>query len=131
MKTYNCLTCGKESLWSYQKGNKYCSTNCQREFQTKERIRQWLEEGKDWSLAVPKWVIRHLSETNGYRCSVCGITEHNGKYLTLEVDHIDGQSTNNDVNNLRLICPNCHSQTDTYKKKNNGKGRSYRKNTPL
>lgn len=125
-KTYNCLTCGIECKSSYQKANKYCSVACQKEYQTQERIKQWLEEGKDWNLAVPKWVVRHLSDTNGYACSCCGISEWNGKSITLEVDHIDGQSSNNDVNNLRLICPNCHSQTDTYKNKNFGNGRSYR-----
>lgn len=86
-----------------------------------------VRRGKDWKLAVPKWAVRHLSETNGYSCSCCGISEWNGQHITLEVDHIDGQSANNNVNNLRLLCPNCHSQTDTYKAKNKGNGRTYRK----
>lgn len=48
-------------------------------------------------------------------CSVCGTPdEWNGVHLTLHIDHIDGDTYNNEPSNLRLLCPNCHSQTDTY-----------------
>jgi hypothetical protein len=53
-----------------------------------------------------------------YNCSMCKIKEWNGKILVLELDHIDGNRTNHSVNNLRLLCPNCHSQTDTFRGKN-------------
>jgi Zn finger protein HypA/HybF involved in hydrogenase expression len=49
------------------------------------------------------------------KCSACGIEkEWNGKPLTLQVDHIDGDRFNNVISNLRFLCPNCHSQTITY-----------------
>ena len=50
-------------------------------------------------------------------CSVCLIDSWNGKPIKLELDHIDGSRTNHALSNLRLLCPNCHSQTDTYRSK--------------
>lgn len=49
-----------------------------------------------------------------YECSVCGITEWNGSPITLQLDHIDGNRHDNRIENLRLLCPNCHSQTETF-----------------
>lgn len=52
---------------------------------------------------------------NDKRCVECGNgTTHNGKPLTLQLDHSDGDSTNNEIVNLRFLCPNCHTQTPTY-----------------
>lgn len=52
-------------------------------------------------------------------CECCGITDTwNGKKLNLHLDHIDGDKFNNKLDNLRILCPNCHSQTDTYAGKN-------------
>lgn len=54
-------------------------------------------------------------------CEVCGIFEWNGLPIQCELDHIDGDKTNHRIDNLRVICPNCHSQTETYRFKR-GKG---------
>jgi predicted HNH restriction endonuclease len=45
----------------------------------------------------------------------------------LELEHKDGNGENNDLKNICLLCPNCHSQTATYKNKNKGNGRHYRR----
>ena len=49
-----------------------------------------------------------------YKCDICGITEWNNKTLSLELDHINGKNNDNRLENLRFLCPNCHSQTSTY-----------------
>ena len=127
MKTYKCLHCNKDSSYVRQKVNKYCSLQCQMDYQYTNRIKQWLDEGKDWTGMIPNWVRKYLKETFGDCCSVCSINEYNGLPIVLECDHIDGNHTNNSIENLRLICPNCHSQTVTYKNKNKGNGRTSRR----
>lgn len=47
-------------------------------------------------------------------CSICGLTDWLGKPITLQLDHINGQNTDNRIENLRILCPNCHTQTDTF-----------------
>jgi 5-methylcytosine-specific restriction endonuclease McrA len=51
-------------------------------------------------------------------CNSCGITQWLNKPAPLELDHIDGDRTNNKLENLRILCANCHAQTDTYCGKN-------------
>lgn len=59
----------------------------------------------------------------GYKCENCGIDSWLGKKLIIELDHVDGNNRNNSKENLKLLCPNCHSQTPTWKKhKINNKG---------
>lgn len=49
------------------------------------------------------------------KCEMCGIgNEWNGKPLTLQLDHINGDHSDNRLENLRILCPNCHSQTSTW-----------------
>jgi hypothetical protein len=52
----------------------------------------------------------------GYQCSnpLCNISEWQDLKITLQVDHIDGNNTNDSIDNLRLLCPNCHHETDTF-----------------
>lgn len=48
------------------------------------------------------------------KCEVCGLTEWNGKSISLELHHMDGDRRNNELSNLQILCPNCHSQTTNY-----------------
>lgn len=57
-----------------------------------------------------------------HKCSCCDNTEWNGVPIPLELDHIDGNNTNHLLSNLRMLCPNCHAQTDTYRGKNKSEG---------
>ena len=56
-----------------------------------------------------------------YKCSCCGIDSWLGKPLSLQLDHINGINNDHRIENLRFLCPNCHSQTDTYAGKNIGR----------
>ena len=72
-------------------------------------------EGKHPQYQSSKLRIRLISE--GYKdakCECCGITEWNNQTAPLEVDHIDGNNSNHRLENLRILCPNCHSQTSTH-----------------
>ena len=53
------------------------------------------------------------------KCEECGITEWNNKPLTLQIHHINGIHNDHRINNLKLLCPNCHSQTENYAGANN------------
>lgn len=50
------------------------------------------------------------------KCENCGIEKWLEKELSLELDHINGINTDNRINNLRILCPNCHSQTETFRR---------------
>lgn len=58
-----------------------------------------------------------------YKCECCQLDSWNGQNITLELDHINGINNDNRLDNLRLLCPNCHSQTPTFR----GRGRNGRK----
>lgn len=61
-----------------------------------------------------------------YQCSECNISDrYNNKLIVLHLDHINGIYNDNRIENLRFLCPNCHSQTDTYCGKNKGVERKY------
>lgn len=69
------------------------------------------------SIRFPKVKEKLIRE--GYRedkCELCGISEWQGKKIVLEVHHKDGNHYNNTINNLQLLCPNCHSIQEVHKK---------------
>lgn len=59
----------------------------------------------------------YILKTNilDYKCSICGIDEWNSQPIVLEIDHINGDKYDNRKENLRFLCPNCHSQTETFR----------------
>ena len=102
-----CDVCNDEFQWmpSQTKG-KYCCRDCQITGTLKNKI-----ESGSYTRANASTYFKRTTE---YKCSCCGITEWNDKPLALQMDHIDGNNTNNVVENLRWLCPNCHTQTDTW-----------------
>ena len=57
-------------------------------------------------------------EVFSHQCSCCGLTKWNDQPIPLELDQINGDNKDNSLSNLRLLCPNCHAQTPTYRGKN-------------
>jgi len=81
-------------------------------------------EGLHPNYQTNKLRIRLIKE--GFKpdeCEVCGIDKWLGNKISLELDHIDGDKHNHKYDNLRIVCPNCHSQTSTYRGKNIGANR--------
>jgi hypothetical protein len=120
-----CKNCGSP----LGRRGSYCSNPCQQEFQRNERIREWLETGQ--ARVHPRsdhYVKAYLAKEQQNTCAVCGQgTVHNGMLLNFILDHIDGNSENNARENLRLVCPNCDSQLPTFKNRNHGNGRYFRR----
>jgi endogenous inhibitor of DNA gyrase (YacG/DUF329 family) len=126
MKVYNCLHCQKENKWGRSKTNKYCDNVCQGMFKWVNETVGRIERGEvsDGSPALKKYLIEKFGE----KCSECGQeSSWNNKPLVLQLDHIDGDSDNNFPSNIRMLCPNCHSQTENFGSK--GKGSRYKKIT--
>lgn len=126
MKVYNCLCCGKENKWGYSKTNKFCDSKCQQDWIWKNETIPKIEAGE--CTHNSRVLKPYLIEKHGEKCSECGQENTwNNKPLVLQLDHIDGDSDNNFPKNLRLLCPNCHSQTENFGSK--GKGSRYKKST--
>lgn len=126
---YKCLFCDKEARILRQKANKYCSNKCQLNFQSEQKLKNWLKTGviENKCLQTPHWLKRYILDRQDGKCAECGIKDWNGKELVLDLEHKDGNSENNKEENLCCLCPNCHSQTPTYKAKNKGSGRTHRR----
>ena len=71
---------------------------------------------------ISRLKIRLINEGRlEYKCACCGnIGEWQGQKLTLQLDHINGKNNDHRIENLRFLCPNCHSITETYAGKNKG-----------
>jgi hypothetical protein len=122
----HCLRCSEPILGS---GVLYCSRNCSHEHRL-ERFAEKLLGGTEVlsSGSVPA-IRRCLIRLRGEQCESCGWNKRHSvtNRVPLEVHHVDGNFENNRVDNVQLLCPNCHSLTPTFRNLNKGKGRAYRK----
>ncbi len=123
-----CLNCN--NIIEYY-GKKFCSNECEHLYRSKEAYKKFLEtEGKENDpFYTPKIFKKYFLQEQNNECAICHCEPiHNNKELVFVMDHIDGHCTNNKRENIRLICPNCDSQLDTYKSKNKHSDRTDRYN---
>ena len=124
---HTCLNCGK--TFEGNTNRKFCSNECSCEFRHKTAYSDFLENPEKYCNGgyTPKNFKKFFLEEQGEKCAICGGEPfHNGKPLVFVLDHIDGDASNNRRENLRMICPNCDSQLDTFKSKNkNSTRRNY------
>lgn len=129
-KEKKCLKCGNPVK---SRGSIFCSQKCCVEYKKEQKYKHYLEHQDEFvgKEITYEWLKPIILKEQDYECAIegctCG-TEWNGKELHFVLDHIDGDATNNKRENLRLVCPNCDSQLDTFKSRN--KGKSTRKYKP-
>lgn len=97
----------------------YCSGACHQVARTTQKALS--------GLCVPSTLKRYLLMVKERKCEICQTAGWMEKEVPLIMDHIDGDHRNNKIENLRLVCGNCDMQLPTYKAKNKGKGRLYRR----
>lgn len=118
----SCLNCEKNII----KGRKFCCRDCY----LKNRITKIEEKIENGNLTLySKSYKKYLIEKYGEKCMKCNWCEIHpltGK-VPIQMEHKDGNSYNNSLENLELLCPNCHSLTLTYGALNKGNGRKNRK----
>jgi endogenous inhibitor of DNA gyrase (YacG/DUF329 family) len=118
----SCVHCGAAIDF---KSQKFCSNRCRADFDWVLRKNQIAQTG----VGSGKHLKRYLIEEYGEVCMECGWGERNvaSGCVMIELEHIDGNNENNTLSNVKLLCPNCHSLTPTYRSLNIGNGRKSRR----
>ena len=129
-----CTICGGVT-GTYDR--KYCSRECLSYSMRPSWHQDWLDNKHNPATEIkgyqPGRLRTDLIKLRGAKCEQCGWAEVNpvSGCSPIEMDHIDGDPSNNFISNLRLLCPNCHSLTPTYRYLNTPRSRAKRGLPPL
>jgi len=117
-----CVCCGNEITGDHNTYKKFCCKECEKQYKYEipkmDKLNRWLN-GENFIVGhsnVPRFIRRYLMTLYNCKCQLCGWGETNiySNTVPLEIHHIDGDCTNNKFENLQLLCPNCHSYTNTF-----------------
>lgn len=124
-----CTFCAVEFKVGKNANGIYCSLSCMGKHSRSKVVDAWLcGDEKGWSgrtVQLKKAIRDFVLAEAQFSCSLCGwnkVHPVDGKPL-VEVDHIDGDAFNCTPENLRVLCPNCHSMTSTYRARNKNSAR--------
>ena len=129
-----CLNCGNEyNIYRSSRPGKFCSNKCQSEYEYKTYIERWKngeEDGVIGKYGISSHIRKYLFEKFNCSCQICGWNKinTNTNKIPLQIHHIDGDCLNNKEDNLQLLCPNCHSLTETFGNLNKNSKRVFRNN---
>lgn len=115
LATRNCKFCGS-IIKPSRNWVTFCNNTCSTLYKTSEMIRQ-----NQTTRSNKRRMKVYLIHVRGYKCEDCKLIQWKNQPIPLEIHHEDGDVDNMDLQNLKLLCPNCHVFTDTYKFKNHVK----------
>jgi hypothetical protein len=126
-KGKKCINCG-DTFFSTDPKTKYCTLQCNADYRKQKKYEDYLNNQEKYcGINSMKFLKQHILKEQNNCCAICGMENvWNEKPIVFVLDHINGDASNNMRNNLRLVCPNCDSQLDTYKSKNKNSARKER-----
>lgn len=131
----HCIYCGKlikktaNRSWAEYNAKEYCSSKCRKQHYREQVIQEWKSGKYAEDKELPNIIREYLLEKAHFKCEQCGwhdVNPYTNK-IPLEVHHVDGDPFNHNEDNLIVLCPNCHSLTETYCSGNLGNGRFNRR----